>query len=62
MIGGEDGDMVRVRIAALVEAAGDSDGDDADGGDGDADADADGGVTVPLDVLAEAVARNERAG
>ena len=62
VIGGEDGDMVRVRIAALVEAAGDSDGDDADGGDGDADADADGGVTVPLDVLAEAVARNERAG
>ena len=56
VIGGEDRDMVRVRLAALVAEAGDADGEDEDDGD------ADGGVTVPLDVLAEAVARNERAG
>ena len=53
-IGGEDGDMVRVRIATLVE--------DAGGGDADEDEDADDAASEPLDVLAEAVARNDRVG
>ena len=60
VIGGEDGDMVRVRIAALVEDAGEEDADEDE--DADADADADDGASEPLDVLAEAVARNDRAG
>ena len=50
-IGGEDGDMVRVRIAELVEDA-----------DEDEDEDADDAASEPLDVLAEAVARNDRIG
>ena len=49
VIGGEDGDMVRVRIAALVEE---------EAGEGEADDEA----SEPLDVLAEAVARNDRVG
>ena len=57
VIGGENGDMIRVRIAALVEAMEDSDGEDDD-----SDGDTDGGASEPLDVLAAAVARNERAG
>ena len=50
VIGGEDGDMVRVRIAALVE--------EEEAGEGEADDEA----SEPLDVLAEAVARNDRVG
>ena len=51
VIGGEDGDMVRVRIAALVE--------EEEAGEGEADDDE---ASEPLDVLAEAVARNDRVG
>ena len=55
VIGGEDGDMVRVQIAALVEDADEE-------ADADDEEDADDGGSEPLDVLAEAVARNDRVG
>ena len=65
VVGGENGDMVRVRIAALREDPDDGEdagGDGPDGGEvtqseeGGADGDAE-----PLVVLAMGIARNERA-